>query len=92
MVNLPYGLLVYNVLVITHTHHASIPLHLYSLVVKVYRRCMARREWTSVDFSGCTLESDDQQVIVIVSLWAIISSNNDESQEQIDIMSLKEQV
>ena len=49
---------------------------------------MARRVWTSVDFSGCTLTSGDQQVIVIISLWVNITSNSDE----LDIQSLKQQV
>lgn len=62
----------------------------HSMVVKVVRRCMERREWTSVDFSGCTLSSNDQQVIVIISLWVTITSDNNE--EPIDIPSLQEQV
>ena len=47
---------------------------------------MARREWTSVDFSGCTLASGDQQVIVIVSLLVTSGSN------ELDIQSLEQQV
>ena len=46
---------------------------------------MARRVWTSVDFSGCTLTSGDQQVIVIVSLWIELS-------DELDIQNLDEQV
>ena len=57
-------------------------------MVKVYRRCLARREWTSVDFSGCTLASGDLQVIVILSLWVTITSESDE----LDIQSLEQQV
>ena len=49
---------------------------------------MARREWTSADFSGCTLSSSDQQVIVIISLWVNITSDSDE----LDIQSLEQQV
>jgi hypothetical protein len=62
----------------------------FSLVVKVYRRCLARREWTSVDFSGCTLASGvtDKQVIVILSLWVTITSESDE----LDIQSLEQQL
>ena len=47
---------------------------------------MARREWTSADFSGCTLASGDQQVIVIVSLLVTSGSN------EFDIQSLEQQV
>ena len=47
---------------------------------------MARREWTSVDFSGCTLASGDLQVIVIVSLLVTSGSN------EFDIQSLEQQV
>ena len=51
---------------------------------------MARRQWTSVDFSGCTLASGvtDKQVIVILSLWVTITSESDE----LDIQSLEQQV
>ena len=48
---------------------------------------MAGRQWTPVDFSGCTLSSNDQNVIVILSLWAVIASSSNE--EQIDIHSLE---
>ena len=57
-------------------------------MVKVYRRCLARREWTSVDFSGCTLSSSDEQVIVIVSLWVTIASDSDE----LDVQSFEQKV
>ena len=46
---------------------------------------MAGRVWTSVDFSGCTLSSGDQQVIVIVSLWIELSG-------ELDTESLDQQV
>ena len=51
---------------------------------------MARRQWTKVDFSGCTLSSNDQNVIVILSIWAVLTSSSNE--EQIDIHSLEELV
>ena len=51
---------------------------------------MAKRQWTAVDFSGCTLSSNDHNVIVILSLWAVITSSSNE--EQIDIQSLEELV
>ena len=60
------------------------------MVVKVKRQCMAGGQWTTVDFSGCTLSSNNQSVIVILSLWAVITSSSNE--EQIDIQSLEELV
>ena len=54
------------------------------------RKCIAGRQWTAVDFSGCTLSSNDQNVIVILSLWTVISSSN--NREEINIQSLEELV
>ena len=45
-------------------------------MVKVYRRCLSNRRWTSVDFSGCVLSSGEQQVLLIVSLQAIITGSS----------------
>ena len=51
---------------------------------------MAGSQWTPVDFSGCTLSSNDQNVIVILSLWAVITSSS--NGEEINIQSLEELV
>ena len=45
-------------------------------MVKVYRRCEANRRWTAVDFSGCVLSSSEQQVLVILSLLANITTDS----------------
>lgn len=61
--------------------------------VEVKRRCMENREWTAVDFSSCTLSSSDQQVIVILSLWTIITIDSDGLHEVgSDIQSLEDLV
>ena len=60
------------------------------MVVRVKRKCMARRQWTTVDFSGCTLSSNEHNVIVILSLWAVITSSS--NGEEVDIQSLEEMV
>ena len=48
---------------------------LFSPLVKVYRRCLSNRRWTSVDFSGCVLSSNEQKVLVILSLRASITGS-----------------
>ena len=48
----------------------TVCVSLYSPVVRVYRRCLSHRRWTSVDFSGCILASSEQKVLVILSLQA----------------------
>ena len=48
---------------------------LFSPLVKVYRRCLSNRRWTSVDFSGCVLSSSEQKVLVILSLRASITGS-----------------
>ena len=58
-------------------------------MVKVYRRCEANRKWTSVDFSGCVLSSSEQQVLVIISLQTLITTD---SSDQSVIESLHEEV
>jgi hypothetical protein len=63
----------------------------FSPVVKVYRRCLSNRRWTSVDFSGCVLSSGEQQVLVIISLQAIITSDSDSS-SQINISRLNDEL
>ena len=62
-----------------------------SPVVKVYRRCLSKKRWTSVDFSGCVMSSGEQQVLVIISLQAIITSDSDSS-SQINISRLNDEV
>ena len=71
-----------------YLHRKMISVH--SMVVKVRRICMARGQWTTVDFSGCTLSSNEHNVIVILSLWAVITSNS--NGEEIGIQSLEEMV
>ena len=67
----------------------SIVLIFNSSVVKVYRRCEANRRWTAVDFSGCVLSSSEQQVLVIISLLANITTH---SGDDMDIPILEQKV
>ena len=54
---------------------------MYSPVVKVYRRCEANGRWISVDFSGCVLSSSEQQVLVIISLQTLITTDSSDELE-----------
>ena len=76
-------------IILVFTYCVKIFLH-HSMVVRVKRKCMAMSQWTPVDFSGCTLSSNDQNVIVILSLWAVITSSS--NGEEINIQSLEELV
>ena len=51
---------------------------------------MSNRRWTSVDFSGCVLSSGEQQVLVLISLRATITS--DSSSSLINISRLNDEV
>ena len=69
-------------------------LCLHSIVVKVRRGCMSRRQWTVVDYSGCTLSSNNDLVFVIISLWATVTSTSDDNDNDVtlDLPALEGQV
>ena len=55
---------------------------------------MSRRRWTAVDYSGCTLSSNNDLVFVIISLWATVTSTSDDNDNDItvDLPALEGQV
>ena len=64
----------------------------HSIVVKVRRGCMSRRWWTAVDYSGCTLSSNNDLVFVIISLWATVTNTSDGNDVTLDLPALEGQV
>ena len=65
----------------------------HSAFVKVKRQCLRRHQWTSVDFSGCTLSSDEDQAFFVVSLWTtMINADLDQALVVLSIPKLEDQV
>ena len=65
----------------------------HSPVVKVTRRCLLSRQWTAVDFSGCTLSSAEDQAFIVFTLWAsVVDSTPDQVLAMINVSMLKEKV
>ena len=66
----------------------------HSMVVKVRRGCMSKRRWTAVDYSGCTLSSNNDLVFVITSLWATVTNTSDDNDTDVtlDLPALEGQV
>ena len=67
---------------------------LHSMVVKVRRGCMSRGRWTAVDYSGCTLSSNNDLVFVIISLWVTVTNTSDDNDNDVtlDLPALEGQV
>ena len=53
---------------------------------------MSRRRWTAVDYSGCTLSSNNDLVFVIISLWATVTSTSDGNDVTLDLPALEGEV
>jgi len=65
----------------------------HSPVVKVTRRCLLSRQWTKVDFSGCTLSSAEEQAFLVLSLWAsFVNSTPDQALAMTNVSMLEEKV
>ena len=68
-------------------------MHTHSAVVKVKRQCLSGHQWTSVDFSGCTLSSNEEQAFIMVSLWtSMISTDPDPALVVMSVPYLEKQV
>ena len=79
---------------ILHTDmHIFIMLCTHSPVVKVARRCLLSRQWTAVDFSGCTVSSPKDQTLLVFSLWAtVVGSTPEQALAMINASMLEEKV
>ena len=55
---------------------------------------MSKRRWTAVDYSGCTLSSNNDLVFVITSLWATVTNTSDDNDTDVtlDLPALEGQV
>ena len=64
------------------------------MVVKVRRGCISRGRWTAVDYSGCTLSSNNDLVFVITSLWVSVTNTSDDNDNDVtlDLPTLEGQV